>query len=351
MNRRILALFGVSALVTGVLACSSANPAQPVAPTTSNTNAAADGSTLKASAPTPQSPVSGQKLTSTSVVLSASGAATQYAPAAGGLQYRFELRSGNTLVEQDVVGGPTYQVRSQLVGNATYTWRVQAVYQGENGPWSPTASFISADPAIVNDPLTNGVTVGRRVGGTFIPGQGWQSLSTSDAIDYDIPTCNDCTVEFDITNIGKGEGVCCNADLKFLSMGDANAFGSFGAFRDHPWKMHLNQRADGDGTGLEIIWRNGGVGDGRNPGDHRIKMLFGGPDFRNSSVFHFVVKWTPGGYDISVGIDGGPQKPYLVDGFGGLPYAPPNHRIELGCIPRNESFNGAIYRNVKILKN
>jgi hypothetical protein len=80
-------------------------------------------------------------------------------------------------------------------------------------------------------------------------------------------------------------------------------------------------------------------------------MTGGGPNFQNSSVFHFVVEWSPGGYYISVGTNGGPQVPYLVDGFDGIPYAPPNHRISLGCYPRGESFRGAIFRNVKIYPN
>jgi hypothetical protein len=80
-------------------------------------------------------------------------------------------------------------------------------------------------------------------------------------------------------------------------------------------------------------------------------MNGGGPDFAGTSVFHFIVKWTLDGYSISVGTNGGPQVPYLEDGWGGFPYEPPNHRIALGCYPRNESFIGAIYRNVKVKKN
>ena len=56
--------------------------------------------------------------------------------------------------------------------------------------------------------------------------------------------------------------------------------------------MHLIQRGDGDGTGLEIIWRNGDTDPEDNPGDHRIKMTCCGPDFKDSSVFHFVLDWT-----------------------------------------------------------
>ena len=68
--------------------------------------------------------------------------------------------------------------------------------------------------------------------------------SLTDGIDYDVPTCVSCRLEFDVTNFGAQEGFTFATDLKWLSMGDANAFSSFGAFRDHPWKMHLVQRAD-----------------------------------------------------------------------------------------------------------
>ena len=37
-----------------------------------------------------------------------------------------------------------------LAPNTRYTWRVRSVYQGESGPWSNAASFVTLDPAIVN---------------------------------------------------------------------------------------------------------------------------------------------------------------------------------------------------------
>ncbi len=72
----------------------------------------------------------------------------------------------------------------------------------------------------VNDLLTGGETVGARIGGTFIANQGWKATSTSDGIDYDIPTCSACTVEFDVTDFGKKVGAPLSKDLKWLSMGD-----------------------------------------------------------------------------------------------------------------------------------
>jgi hypothetical protein len=351
MNRRTLSVLAACAAAAVTFACNS-KPGTPVTPTPTTTSAS-DGSTLKASAPTVQSPANDIKLTSSVVVLTAGAATLQFQNASGvALQYRFQVMNpAGTVVDNALVSSTTYQVASTLIEGVRHTWRVRAEANGEAGPWSSTASFLTRDPAIVNDPLTNGTSVGRVIGGRFINGVGWQSTGTTTGIQYDIPTCDNCTIEFDLTNVGKGEGNCCGNDLKMLSMGDANAWGSFGAFRDHPWKMHLVQRADGDGTGLEIIWRNGGTDPDGNPGDHRIKMLGGGPDFRDTSVFHWVLKWTPGGYEISVSTNGGPLVEYLEDGFGGRGFAPPNHRVELGCIPRGESFPAAIYRNVLIKRN
>src|SRR3954469_10248585 len=98
--KRNLVLFGVSAIVAATLACSSANPATPVAPASSGPAAAADGSTLKASAPALQSPVNGVKLTSSTVVLVAGPAATPFISGVP-LQYRFQvMNGGGTIVDQ-----------------------------------------------------------------------------------------------------------------------------------------------------------------------------------------------------------------------------------------------------------
>src|SRR5439155_27388895 len=118
-----------------------------------------------------------------------------------------------------------------LTLNTDYTWRVQATYQGNNAPWSADASFKTLGKfkigQNVNDPLLDGTSVGVLHGGHMIVGQGWQADSYDDGLDYDIPTCNSCRVEFDVTNFGKGLGN--PADLKWLSMADAANFGSFGA--------------------------------------------------------------------------------------------------------------------------
>jgi len=344
MERRLLALLGVSALVAGAIACGSSKPATPVAPTSTGSTSAADGSTLKVTPASLQSPLNDQKLTTPVVILTAGPSSGVFASGLA-LQYRFEVRNAsNSVVQEALVGTTSWQVTATLLPATRYTWRVRPEYQGEAGPWSGTGSFVTLDPFIIDDPLTDGRTVGSQVGGRFIPGQGWQSSSLTAGIDYDLATpCSDCRLEFDVTNFGTREGFSFQKDLKWISMGEAGAFGDFSAFRNHPWKMHLEQRSDGDGTGMKITWRNNGFGEGE-PGDHVLKVDPAVP-WNSSQVYHFVLDWSPRGF--SVEIDG---EEWFADGFGGNPYAPANHRISLGCYPRAESFVGIIYRNVKLKK-
>jgi len=348
MKRRILALFGVSALVGGVIGCSS-HPTAPVAPTAVGANAPADlpadGSTLKADPAVTLSPINDLKLTSPVVVLTARAATLQFpiAPPVT-LQYRFQvINAAGVTVENALDSGTTHTVGAELVPNQRHTWRVRPEFQGEGGPWSTTASFVTLDPAIINDPLTTGTTVGRRIGGQFVGDQGWQSLSLSDGIEYDVPQgCISCRLEFDATNFGAQEGLSVRKDLKWVSMADAGSFGAFGTFRNSPWKMHLVQRADYP-TGMEIIWRNGGTDpNGGDPGDHRIKLVNTPITFSSARLYHFQLDWTIFGYNISVN-----GVPVLADGWDHW-YETKNLRIQLGCIPRAESFIGIIYRNIKL---
>jgi hypothetical protein len=347
MERKTLALVGVCALVAGIVGCSSSKPATPVAPTNTGVTVGPDGvSTLKVTPATIQSPTNDQRLLTDVVVLTAGPATPQFASGLA-LQYRFQvLTSANTVAHEALVNGPTAQVATTtLLPNTRYAWRVRPEFQGEVGPWSGTGSFVTRLPFLIDDPLTNGRTVGSPVGGRFIPGEGWQSGGLTDGINYDVPTgCIDCTLEFDATNFGGQEGLPFEKDLKWVSMGDPGAFVNFGGFRDHPWKMHLVQRADYP-SGMEIIWRNGGTdASGGDPGDHRIKLTSTPIDFRSTNVYHFKLDWGIFGYEISVnGIE------VLSDDWDHW-YELAPLRIQLGCIPRGESFVGIIYRNVTLKK-
>ena len=343
----------VVALALIASACtSSKTPASPTPPS-SSTTPPADGSTLKVTAPAPQSPVNDQLFPTTSTVTLTTGAAASTFSASVALTYRFQVfNAASTMVQENAGVGTTQVVTATLAGGTRYTWRVRAESGSSVGPWSSSASFttVALPPpvvAIINDPLTNGSTVASlRFGGQFVAGQGWQSNTYTDSLDYILPSpCSDCTAEFDVT--GTGGGLGNPADLKWFTMGDSGSFGDFSAFRDHPWKMHLEQRGDGDGTGMKLIWRNGGAGTG-DPGDHtdiQPPNKAGGPSWKGQKV-HFIFKWTPKSYSIQLD-----SKIWFSGFFDGGAFAPPSHDIELGCRPRGESQIGVIYSNFILKKN
>jgi hypothetical protein len=358
MTKRVLLTVCVLAIGAFVACGRSNGPTSPSTAVGGDGALGPDGSTLKIGAPALVSPASGSQFARNApIVLTNSNVSGTYATFP--VTYELEVRNpAGTLVANPkfpaAAGNTTsFTVTTTLEFDTIYSWRVRATKDTLFGPWSPTRTFRTAVRAgvfgnMVIDPLTEGGTFGQQVGGRFILGQGWQALTVNDGIDYDIDACPNCVLEFDMTNINEGEGVCCMADMKLVSMGDRGAFSNFGVFRDHPWKMHLIQRGDGDGTGLEIIWRNGGTDPEDNPGDHRIKMTCCGPDFHENNVLHWVVEWNPSGYKIGVRTNNGPLVTYLEDGFGGLAYNPPSLRVSLGCYPRSETIPGAIYRNVTV---
>jgi hypothetical protein len=371
MQQRSLSVLGAAILIAASVACQKSESLTPIVPT-AVTATPAGGATLKSSAPTPQSPVNDIRLETFSIPTLTAGPST---PTNGGtgvaVQYRFQLlnEAGGVLEESSLRSTSSWTPSVNLDFDKRYRWQVRAEFDGAVSAWSTPASFLSPNGGFIRgsqvfDPLTNGRTVGSMVGGHFVtgPNGGWEADTRGDGLQYDIPTCASCKVEFDVTNFGGGEGMSAQVDVKWFSMGDRTAWGGFTPFRDHPWKMHLEQRSDGDGTGMQVIWRNGAAdadtdGDPEY-GDHRGKFLDGGPNFGHSfdnKVWHFVIEWTIGTYKISIGENGGTPKQWFPgpggdSGYfnGGHPYAPPNHRIELGCTPRYESMIGARYRNFKI---
>src|SRR4051812_1206018 len=150
--KRTLVLSAISALVAGAIACSSSNPAAPGAPTASHTASLtalpADGSTLKAEPAVPLSPINDFKFSSPVVVLTARASTLQFPSTTPvTLQYRFQVFNTNgTVVENALVSNTTYTVTAALAPNARHTWRVRPEVQGEGGPWSTTASFVTEDP-------------------------------------------------------------------------------------------------------------------------------------------------------------------------------------------------------------
>lgn len=363
-STRVCARGCLIGLLTATAACGS-----PSAPATPVTPAPVVNPAL--SAPAPKTPAAGQQLDTLRPTLTVTNATT--AGSVGTVTYEFEVSEADTFpagsrtisekgIPQGGDGSTSWVPPSSLTPNSVYFWRARATASGvaNSSDWSKTETFRTQNKGFivagqeVYDPLTDGLTVGTRIGGHFVSGQGWQADRDSDAIFYDFGACTSCTLEFDVLNFGRAQGASAQKDYKWVTMGDATTFGSLLTFRDHPWKMHLEQRSDGDGTGMKLIWRNGDAGNG-NPGDHENRND-STVNWAGSNVYHFTFRWTPSTFTVSVAsvnADGQVtgSRVWFEGSFGGLAYAPPLHRISLGCYPRGETMAGAIWRNVHMTRN
>jgi hypothetical protein len=189
MQYKKLAACTSAVLLAVALACSKGTET-PVSPSTaqpgSSTEAGPNGETLKASAPTPQSPVNNAQVEQLAFTAGKS-TPTYSSSAAPAYTYEFEVKnSGNTTVcSSGAIGGGsgssvtwTPPTTCTLEFDSPHTWRLRATFNGAFGPWSSAASFRSPVGGFIRgnevfDPLTNGKTVGQIVGPvTFIPGVG-----------------------------------------------------------------------------------------------------------------------------------------------------------------------------------
>ena len=161
MQYKTLVVCASAAALAAALACSK-NPETPVAPSASQpgtADAGPDGSTLKVSAPTPQSPVNNQQ--PDTLVLTAAKSTASYGSQTP-LSYEFEIK---------IVGGGagasvSYTPTCTLEFDQPFSWRVRAAVNNGRGPWSATANFRSPSGGYIRDnevfdPLTNGKTAGK----------------------------------------------------------------------------------------------------------------------------------------------------------------------------------------------
>ncbi len=170
MSRPRFVVTGVAAVLALSLACSrqTANPTSPSALAAANgTGAAADGSTLKATAPVPVSPVNDAQVNDLPT-LTATASTMKFTDPVP-LQYRFEVfnEAGVKVQDSGLVNSPSFKVTATLSFRRRHTWRARAEREGAAGPWSTTGSFVSAEGGYIRgnevfDPLYNGATVGER---------------------------------------------------------------------------------------------------------------------------------------------------------------------------------------------
>ena len=202
MRRAMILAFLITANVSMAIACGrhQAAPVSPTSATPGTSDAAADGTTLKASAPTLQSPINGAQVPPfQQVTLTVGNSTTPFATSAP-LSYRFEVvNAAGTVIDNTVVAGGSATTSrtlppALLIDGAAYQWRARAEFRDAFGPWSARAAFLApindgflrADA--LYDPLVNGRTVGQIHGNvTFIPNVGLRINDNTSWVSYQLP--------------------------------------------------------------------------------------------------------------------------------------------------------------------
>ncbi len=320
MTRRLnLALLPVCALaLTAACARQSTSPASPSGVSAAGTAADSDGSTLKVSAPTPQSPSGGTQVTVREVTLAWSNSAGVYVDFSP--TYRVQLMNAGGTIVYEVSGIATgsgsttsHLVTITLDGAATYTWRVRAEYQGAYGPWSSTASFISPvlDGYIkgneLYDPLDNGKTVGVITGPThFVPGVGLSLDSLEAYVAYELPqTLTEGEFSILATNVRTHtEG----GKTKILTMSQG-----YDDITTNDRRMTVEKRSDGT-----MAWRLITHDDQIDTGPEQRLFV----QFNLQDTFFFRARWRNNFFDVSVKRDGpnGESLYNTGESFKGRPY-------------------------------
>lgn len=195
MARRFTLMTG-AALLALAIACSreSATPTSPTGSAAATAAAAADGSTLKVSAPGLVSPLNDAPQTD-APTLTVTAATAKYADALPGpLTYHFQVlnAAGTVVADSGQVGSLTYRVAVQLEFKVRYTWRVRAEIGTNVGPWSAAGSFVSPEGGYIRggevfDPLFNGTTVGQVIGPASFSSEGVKLESVNSYVRYVIP--------------------------------------------------------------------------------------------------------------------------------------------------------------------
>ena len=158
MGRRFLYGTCIASLMAVATACAQSpqSPAGPSAVVSTGAGAAADGTTLKAPAPSVVSPVNGEKLANRKPTFVFNNVQGKYAGAA--FTYLLEMYDpNNQLVSRlslpQATGKTTqYAYPTDLEKDTRYTWRVRAMKDALFGPWSPNGSFITIKEPRVDDP-------------------------------------------------------------------------------------------------------------------------------------------------------------------------------------------------------
>ena len=355
MMRKVLMCTAAAVLATAV-ACSksSNNPTSPSTATPSDSGAAADGSTLKASTPSIVSPSGGSQVTDP-VVLTASKSTGKFGDISP--SYQFQVRQGTTVVyDSGVIGGVgagnnvTHTVPSSAMNSDTdYSWRIRSVLQGQNGSWSGDGTFKSPVGAFirgneVRDPLTIGRTVGVIRGGTQFTAEGLKLLGQESHVLYRLPVTLQ-SGQFSMLIKGADEGTPGDKSKVFsMQEGPEEPDITDDDYRMTAELRGANYSAPGSVT-CRII-----MGDGVSRDCARVQK-----NFDSSKWYFWSFSWTTGSARLTVRQDS-ETGPIIYDnqiGTGSHPYRPEQHYLYLGSPAGragliDATLAGGTYKNVYV---
>jgi len=348
------------ALIVGLttVACNRTSNS-PVSPTSDGSlggDAAADGSTLKATTPSLVSPNGGTQVDDP-VVLTAARSTGKFGSLAP--SYQFQVRSGSTVVYDSGAiagtasgGNVAHTVPSSALNpDTSYTWRVRAVQQGQNGSWSADGSFKSPVGAFIRgnelrDPLTIGRTVGTPIGPVQFVARGLKLLSQESRVTYELPsTLQEGEFSLMVTGIDEGSP---GDKTKVMSMQEGH-----GDITTNDYRFTIEKRGAAYVTPGAVTFRiiNGDAGeeDDINDGD-RIAVAFS-----DERAYFWKASWRPGSAEVEVREDSPTGRRIYHSGVttNSRPYRPAQHVIHLGSPvgragPIDASIAGATYWNVYV---
>ena len=317
--------------------------------------AAADGSTLKAPAPTAVSPINNAQLDQ--LVLTTNRVTGRFDTSINP-SYQFEIKTAADVIVSACTStvapgsGPTvsYTPGCQLEYDTPHTWRVRARIGNDVGPWSSPASFRSPAGGYLRgnelfDPLTNGQST--LINGsndvTWLPGVGVRLNTKNSFVEWRLPqSCTDCEFSAMMTNIGNGSEEWKTKVMSMLREDGVNT--TLNAYR-----VTIDKRTTwlGQGSRIRYTMRSRGVDAGEPAG--------GGQNWSRSLVYFWHFEWRGGQSRLRVFENGrnGRQMESLGVSYR-APYNPSPHLIRLGSVggrAENETNPGTIVWNVWVSPN
>jgi hypothetical protein len=352
MHRKTL-LASLFVCLTIAIGCGKDSPT-PVSPSGSSSGdagASADGSTLKATAPTAQSPTGGARVEG-GVVLRIGNAQAKFATVP--LSYRFQVfnEAGQRVYESGQIaagnGSTSHAVTATLDFNKRHTWRARAEYFSAVGPWSQSAEFVTPEGGYMRDsevldPLTNEKTVGKVHGFvTFVKGQGARIENTLSRISYQLPVTLQ-EGQFSFLATGVDEGNPC-VKCKVMSMAEGH-----GDVTANDYRLSLEVRGKNYLTAPGAVAFRIITGESSNSGrihDTRRRVV----PFSRADTLFFKVWWENGraGYEIRNGGPNGSMKDSASVVTDGHPYRPTPHVIHVGSTPARGGAGNASHPNMTV---